>query len=108
MGDMLCTGTIVDQIHIITAASCLQQDGIVPAIDSIKAFVDSDRAWQGRELQLASLDIHPEYAEDKPINDLAVITLAPGQVDYKVQGETIWRTEMLFVKFIGKVNTGLI
>ena len=36
MADVLCAGTIVDTTNIITAASCLQQDGFVASTDNIK------------------------------------------------------------------------
>ena len=46
-------------------------------------FADSTKSWQGRELHVASAEVHPQYAEGQMTNDLAVIRLAPGQVDYK-------------------------
>ena len=78
----LCVGSIVDNLNILTAASCLQKGGHVASTDQVTVFTDSNKAWQGRKLKLDSIEIHPEFVEGAAPNDLAVIKVASGEVDF--------------------------
>ena len=78
----LCVGSIVDNLNILTAASCLQKGGHVASTDQVTVFTDSNKAWQGRKLKLDSIEIHPGFVEGAATNDLAVIKVSPGELDF--------------------------
>jgi Trypsin len=78
---MLCSGSIVDSLHILTAASCLQRNGYAASTDQVKVLTTPAVDQVSRELKLESIEIHPSYAEDQISYDLAVLKLAPGEVD---------------------------
>ena len=50
--------------------------------DNVTAFTDSYQSGTGRELKLDSIEIHPEFVEGAAPNDLAVIKVASGEVDF--------------------------
>lgn len=77
-----CSGTLVDQIHVVTAAHCfVREDGAratpaqVAVVAGSTSYADTAPSGGARSGVLA-IRIHPRYAPDEFDDDVAVLTLA--------------------------------
>ena len=72
-GEHFCGGTVVDATTVITAAHCLE--GETPGGVTVRAGVVDLSASGGQRVGVASMPVHPSYAQNG-LADIAVITLS--------------------------------
>ena len=84
-GSLLCTGSILDSLHVLTAAHCLYDSSGAPASItslSIVAGVSNYKVAEASDVeqdrQVSSLRIHPGYAQTGRVtpDDVAVLALS--------------------------------
>lgn len=77
-----CSGTVLDALHVVTAAHCFVKDGMVATAENVRLGVGHhDIATpEGRAattvVAAAALRVHPLYRASSFPDDIAVITLA--------------------------------
>ena len=79
-GDVVCGGSIYNEVTIITAAHCckLFDEGIVQLTETIimAGRIDIDDIVNGQEISIQSYLIHPDYIGiDNHYNDICLLTL---------------------------------
>ncbi|XP_055605819.1 chymotrypsin-1-like [Uranotaenia lowii] len=72
-GEHFCGGTIIDRLWVLTAAHCL--DGLQPS--QVRVFVGSTQLSHGGfRFSVSKLIRHPNYEEERAINDIGLLKLA--------------------------------
>lgn len=71
-GVSTCSGTLIDDRAVLTAAHCGVRRG---NLDDMRVFFGSDVMGSGTFLEIADVEVHPDYAEGDASHDLAVILL---------------------------------
>ena len=74
-GDQFCTGTLVTDRAIVTAAHCLEGGTEASAVTFFIG-ADTRSPSAGTALPVASLHSHPQYDGEQLVNDIAVVLLA--------------------------------
>lgn len=75
-----CGGTLVARTKVITAAHCVVGKQAKEVV--VVAGREDKESSAGAEVKLAELWVHPDYADVRSGNDIAVLTLAK-RLDYK-------------------------
>ena len=79
----VCSGTILDEFHILTAASVANSfvENIFPGWRSLKVVIgdlDTNEQDEEQEFDIDSVHIHPLFEKLSPFdNDIAVVKLKP-------------------------------
>jgi len=84
--DLFCTGVLIDSLHFITAAHCLEGDEPFVAVGGV-----TNASERGQTLIITDFQIHPRYDAKSLQNDIAIARLY-----YGVDQAAEWG------KFIGK------
>jgi secreted trypsin-like serine protease len=78
-----CSGTVLDTIHVVTAAHCfVGADGRVAAPDQVQvvagttSYYDAPRDPGATTVGVLAVRVHPRYRPDEFDDDVAVLTLA--------------------------------
>ena len=87
--ELFCTGVLIDPLHFLTAAHCLEGDESFVAVGGI-----TDASERGQTLIITDYQIHPRYDAKSLQNDIAIARLY-----YGVDNSAEWG------EFIGKYPT---
>ncbi|XP_075532201.1 chymotrypsin-2-like isoform X2 [Dermacentor variabilis] len=66
-----CSGTILTQRNILTAAHCIKQNGTYPT--RIVAFYNSTQKLDGAFWRVDRMKVHPDFNETTFVNDIAIL-----------------------------------
>lgn len=81
-GAFLCTGTLIDPTHVLSAGHCGSATGAVVAspvgwpTPLIDVRIGSNKSGQGERVPVSSVTISPEYLGLTSRNDLSILTLS--------------------------------
>ncbi|KAL1441899.1 hypothetical protein MTO96_008215 [Rhipicephalus appendiculatus] len=66
-----CSGTILTQRNILTAAHCIKQNDTYPT--RILAYYNSTEKFDGEFLRVDRMKVHPDFNETSFVNDIALL-----------------------------------
>ena len=73
-GEVICTGTLIEDDIVVTAAHCFGEDTPPSALSFFVGQSIEDRE-AGESLRVANVQVHPGYDSEKVINDIAIMVL---------------------------------
>lgn len=85
-GGYLCGGSVLDAMHVVTAAHCVEDPGtgslFAPAdIDVFAGITDIAARFDGQHPAVTKIDVDPRYDANTYQDDAAILTLAPPGFD---------------------------
>ncbi|XP_046585189.1 kallikrein-15-like [Haliotis rubra] len=73
-GGLICTASIIDPTHILTAAHCTEGSAASDLTVGVAEF-DITKSDGERVFQVEKVNDHPRYDRTKVINDISILTL---------------------------------
>lgn len=99
IGSTACSGTLVDELHVITAAHCTTSSTGAKVLPSRVQVGWSPTIYRSDLMMhpVVAVDVDPDYDPKTFVNDISVVTLAapiPGATPMRVTSETASRTAL--------------